>query len=691
VRARDALRRRPAEEQRFPKGVAVISLRNLSVRHRLLLVLALPTLGLLAFAIAMSVEKAGVARTMERLDELAGVSVLLGEVAHELQKERGMSAGFLGAEGRRFAGELPGQRRQADGRLAALREALAGFERSGHDAGLGKALEEIARRLEALPARREAVDALRIEAGEAIEYYTGAIDALLAIPRQASLLGDDSGVARRATAYASLLSAKEHAGIERATLTNAFAAGRFTPESFARYLAQLSAQDLYLRQFLNSAAPAQRALFESRHAGAAVEEVARFRGQALARGDGRRSEADPQQWFRAATSRIDILKEVEDALAADLRAAAQSLRSDARRTAMLSVALPAAALAAVVVLGFLLAAAIARPLERAVKVARAIADGDLASEIRVHGGDELGRLLGALAAMQHKLEEVTGRIRASADQVNAAAREIAGGNSDLSARTEEQAASLEETAASMEEITTTVRQNADNARHANRLADFAREKAAGGGKVASEAVDAMERINAASRKIADIIGVIDEIAFQTNLLALNAAVEAARAGESGRGFAVVAGEVRNLASRSAQAAKEIKALINDSLGKIRTGTTLVAASGEALSEIVESVQKVTAIVAEIATASQEQASGIEQVNRAVMQMDEATQQNAALVEEAAAAAKSMEEQARRLADTVAFFGAGRAAAAAESRHEEGAGRAEPGPGNRRCALHRPGP
>jgi methyl-accepting chemotaxis protein len=229
------------------------------------------------------------------------------------------------------------------------------------------------------------------------------------------------------------------------------------------------------------------------------------------------------------------------------------------------------------------------------------------------------------------------------------------GNDDLSQRTQEQAAALEETASSMEEMTATVKQNSDNARQADLLAGSARTHAERGGEVMTSAVNAMRDINTSSRKIADIISVIDEIAFQTNLLALNAAVEAARAGEQGRGFAVVASEVRNLAQRSASAAKEIKSLIEDSVDKVRTGSELVDQSGKALSEIMDSIKKVSEIVAEMAAASEEQATGIEQVNTAVTQMDETTQQNAALVEEAAAAAKSMEQQAQEVVAQVSFF------------------------------------
>lgn len=285
----------------------------------------------------------------------------------------------------------------------------------------------------------------------------------------------------------------------------------------------------------------------------------------------------------------------------------------------------------------------------------AMANGDLSKRIEQEYQGSFEKLKRDANATADKLTEVINRINSSATLVASGAEEISQGNADLSQRTEEQASSLEETASSMEEMTSTVRQNADNAKEVNELAEETRAKAQKGGEVVNRAVTSMSAINESSKKIADIISVIDEIAFQTNLLALNAAVEAARAGEQGRGFAVVAGEVRNLAQRSAAAAKEIKELIRDSVGKVEDGTLLVNESGSTLQEIVTAVQRVTAMISDIAQASEEQSSGIEQVNKAIAQMDEMTQQNAALVEEASAAGESMAEQANDMRRLLNFF------------------------------------
>ena len=335
--------------------------------------------------------------------------------------------------------------------------------------------------------------------------------------------------------------------------------------------------------------------------------------------------------------------------------AAREAETTYRTTSAMMWAFGAAALALAALVAWWITRSITRPLGRALEVANTVAAGDLTSRIEVATRDETGQLLQALKTMNASLAHTVGTVRVGTDTIAVAAGQVAVGSQDLSSRTEQQASALEEAASSMEELTSTVRQNADNARQANGLAATASSVAARGGAVIAQVVSTMDAINASSSRINDIIGVIDGIAFQTNILALNAAVEAARAGEQGRGFAVVASEVRNLAQRSAAAAKEIKTLIGDSSGKVADGSRLVADAGATMAEIVDSVRRVTDIMGEISAASLEQTAGIEQINVAVAQMDEGTQQNAALVEEAAAAAAALREQSTKLAQAVSVF------------------------------------
>ncbi|MGK5061859.1 methyl-accepting chemotaxis protein [Janthinobacterium sp. LB3P112] len=377
------------------------------------------------------------------------------------------------------------------------------------------------------------------------------------------------------------------------------------------------------------------------------------------------------QATRNSTQEQPALRELDQQIAtqsAQMRTAAEAAMARAHDTSMLIIALGLVGGVLSLATAWFISSGIVRPLRHAVKVARKVAGGDLSEHIRVDSRDEVGQLLQALKDMNASLINIVGEVRGGTHDIAGASGQIAAGNQDLSQRTQAQASSLERTAASMEELTGTVKQNADNARQANQLAQSAAAVAGKGGTVVAQVVDTMSSINASSKKIVDIIGVIDAIAFQTNILALNAAVEAARAGEQGRGFAVVAAEVRTLAQRSAGAAKEIKQLIGDSVERVDAGARLVDTAGATMREIVASVHRVTDIMGEISMASGEQLSGIEQVNAAIVQMEQVTQQNAALVEQASTAAAGMQQRATRLSGTVDIFKLSRDQAPAQAPH-----------------------
>ncbi len=632
-------------------GERIVLLLAKIKKYRLSIMLLVPLLFMFVFATTTVFNKLKLAREMSATQDLAVLAVKISALVHEMQKERGMSAGLLGSKGTQFGDELMEQRANTDKRIVDLKQFLQEHDSDQFKGEFSQALNAALAQLDQIASKRKSIIALEIEPKEAIGYYTNLNSLFLNLIAYIAKGTSSSEIATRATGYFALLQSKEKSGIERAILSSTFSRRSFAPGMFNQFSGIVAAQDVYLGIFMALADADQKAFYSNTMVGQFIDETDRLRKLAFDKANEEIKDVDARYWFEMQTGKINLLKKVEDKLADDLIVEAEQLQHQAIFDLVLAFTITIMAL----LVTFFSVHAVKQPLKKVVQVANHIADGDLTSRIDNRFHDEIGQLLRAMQAMQASLRKTVGDVLAATDMVNAATSEIAQSNTDLSQRTEEQASALEETASSMEELTSVAQQSALNAGQANRLAATARTQAEQGGQVVDRMIDAMNAIDDSSRKIAEIIGVIDEIAFQTNLLALNAAVEAARAGEQGRGFAVVAGEVRKLAQRSADAAKEIKRLIGDSTRKVKEGDELAAASGRTLREIVISVKKVSDVVAEITTASQEQARGIEQVNKAILQLDQVTQQNAALVEQTAAASQAMGEQAAGLCRLMDFF------------------------------------
>jgi methyl-accepting chemotaxis protein len=722
-------------------------LASLRLGMKLFIAVAIPSLVAVVLTGYELAGKWNTSAEMARLRVLTASVAEISRLVHELQRERGASAVFVGSKGEQLRAELPAQRQLTDDnrrialdRLAQLRAATAVAEFRN---GISAAEEAVA----ALDAKRQQIDSLAITATESNVYFTTTIAKLLTVTNEITKASARSDVTLAISAYVAFMQGKERAGQERATGAAGISAGKFQIPGYVRVLGLRAAQESYFNGFDGAATAEQRAFLKETVAGSVIDVLAKMREAIATRGLVGDLGFDGKAWYETTTARIDLLKKVEDRLAADLDALTAGIQSDATKSLLMLAGMMVTALVVCLIVVLLIGRDITGPVNALTNAMRDLARGRWQTAVPgVDRGDEIGQMANSVlvfreggieraqleeqaeanrklteeeqarnaraqakaaeeraaeqaraaaeqagivealarglakisegdltvrlndgfteayrqirddfnATTQH-LQETIGTIVAAAREITDASGEISTSTTDLSQRTEEQAASLEQTSAAMEEIAATVKKNAENARHASQSAAITSKIADRGGQVVATAVDAMAKIRTSSGQIADIIGVIDEIARQTNLLALNAAVEAARAGEAGRGFAVVAAEVRSLAQRSSQAAKDIKDLITNSNSQVQEGVELVNKAGTTLSEVVQSIKDVAAIISEIASASLEQSGGIEQINKALNQMDEITQQNSALVKQSAAAAKMLDGQAAGMSAKVGMF------------------------------------
>ncbi|MBI2353751.1 MAG: methyl-accepting chemotaxis protein [Deltaproteobacteria bacterium] len=614
----------------------------MKISHKLLLMLTPAILGLLFFSILDVNEKMSAVRDMKRTKSLSALAVSAGGLIHELQKERGMTAGLIASRGERYRSELSKQREETSAAIKRLTDSLTSDKAAVEL--VKPALETATGALNKLAGTRSAADALKLEGKESFSYYSGLIAAYLDVIGAAGRMTSNADLAGDATAMLAFVSTKEYAGRERATLNAVFSADRFDDESFQRFLKIVSAQESFLGFFDKYATKEQTDFTREKLSSAAAKKVEEMRAIALAKGTQGGFGVAPEAWFATITEKIDAMKEVEDRLCAHLIKTADMYEGKSKAALVFSAVLTVLLVAISLGLGITLLRSILRQLGDEPGVIAAIADrlaaGDLTISMASGRKTEIG-IYAAMKNMVERLKVVIGDVQTAAGNVTAGSQQLSAASQQLSQGATEQASAAEEVSASMEQIAASIRQNADNAQETGKIAIQSAANAEEGGKAVTETVSAM-------KEIAAKIGFIEEIARQTNLLALNAAIEAARAGEHGKGFAVVASEVRKLAERSQAAAGEISVLSTRSVQIAET-------AGKMLDRMVPDIRRTADLVQEIIAASREQTIGTEQINQAIQQLDQVIQQNASSSEEMASTSEELSGQAEQLKDTIDFF------------------------------------
>jgi methyl-accepting chemotaxis protein len=627
---------------------------RIPMRMKLFIALFPLLLAVIWFAGSGMLSRIGTERQMDTIGQLTTLARSAGDVVHQLQRERGMSAGFIGARGQQFRDEIIVQRKLTDDALVKLNQALASADTNVTQGNVAATLSMFKDNIQSLDATRNAISALNIDAITSTQFYTQTISGLLSFVGGIGQLSASGPMVNELAAFYSLLNLKEQAGIERALLTNVFSVDRFSNGQFRMLSDVVGKQEAWLtatRRFssVSQAAELDKAL-QSSEAAHALE----LRTIALNKAQDGGFGVKPTDWFTAQTRRIEILRQVETQAADALLAHSAALAHNARIDWQSFLAISLIALFIAIAFAVMVVRSIQQQLNKTLQSINEM-DGDLTRRLDVPGSDELSALNRAYNQAIENIQHIVQEIKSGAEILSNASSNITDGNQDLAQRTDEQAASIVETAASMEQISTAISQTAHNASEAERLTQSMANDVLHATRVSNEASQSMSAIRSSSDNIFQIVASIDEISFQTNLLALNAAVEAARAGELGKGFAVVAAEVRHLSQRCAREASLIRELVNQNMDKIGEGVARVSASEAALKAAADNTGRMKQYVSDIARAANEQSLGVSQVHQALNQLEQVTQQNAALVSEMATASQMLDAQSKAMSTLVDRF------------------------------------